>query len=98
MKKYIGTVEKNLVDRLMDISKRLDVLIDLKATILDLQAGNRQDIDISGIDLEDIEKKIGKLSAERLDKYEEIRVKQGWAKDFLSSVRIMEDYKAYYED
>jgi len=98
MKKYIGTVEKNLVDRLMDISKRLDVLIDLKATILDLQAGNRQDIDISGIDLEEIEKKIGKLSAERLDKYEEIRVKQGWTKDFLAGVSIKENYKVYHVD
>lgn len=97
MKKYIGMIDKNLVKELMDILKRMEALVDLKSTILDLRSANPQEIDISGIDLEEIEKKIAGLLQQRLAKYEEIRIKQGWTEEFIDSVRILENSKVYVE-
>ena len=97
MKKYIDTIEKNKVDELMEISKKLDALTDLKCTLLDLQDRHQPEIDVSEINPKMIDKEIAELSRKKEKKYEEIRLTKGWSKEFMSKVRILDNYKVYLE-
>lgn len=97
MMKYIGKVEKKKVDELMSISYRLKSLMDLKSTYYDLYGRKQNIINISDIQIKDVETKINALSIKKERKLEEIRLEKSWPKNLMLRIHIKENYKAFME-
>ncbi len=97
MMKYIGNVEKVKADELMTLWRRLKALKDLHSTLSDLSSKNQNTIDISKIQPEVVETEIRELSEKKKNKLEEIRMQEGWSKELMAKIHIMENCKAYID-
>ena len=96
MKQFIAAVNKNKIDELMAFTRHLCALRDLKSTLADRENGNGT-IYRSQIKLEDLEKEISHLEGEKEKKLEEIRIQQGWSREEISRMHLMENTKVYMD-
>jgi hypothetical protein len=96
MKQFIAAVNKNKIDELMAFTRHLCALRDLKSTLSDTENGNGM-IYRSQIKMEDLEKEISHLAGEKEKKLEEIRSQQGWSREEMSRMHLMENAKVYMD-